>query len=64
MTPSDAAISGDYVLSVTAKSDETSQTSQFRVTVETQTIWGIVGIVIIAGIVVCLFFVFRKFGRR
>ena len=64
VTPSDAAISGDYVLSVTAKSDETSQTSQFRVTVETQTIWGIVGIVIIAGIVVCLFFVFRKFGRR
>ena len=49
---------------VTAKSDETSQTSQFRVTVQTQTIWGIVGLVIIAGIVVCLFFVFRKFGRR
>ena len=64
VTPSDAAISGDYVLSVTAKSDETSQTSQFRVTVQTQTIWGIVGLVIIAGIVVCLFFVFRKFGRR
>lgn len=64
VTPSDAAISGDYVMSVEASCDETSEEVQFRVTVETQTVWGVVGVIIIVAIVACLYGVFRKFGRR
>jgi uncharacterized membrane protein len=32
--------------------------------VKTSTVWGIVGIVIIAAVIVALILVFRKFGRR
>ncbi len=64
VTPAQTAISGDYVVSMTASASETSNSSSFRVTVETQTVWGIVGIVIIAAIFACLYEVFRKFGRH
>lgn len=64
VTPAQTAISGDYVVSMTASASETSNSSSFRVTVETQTVWGIVGIVIIVAIFACLYEVFRKFGRH
>ena len=64
VTPAQTAISGDYVVSMTASASETSNTSSFRVTVETQTVWGIVGVVIIVAIFACLYEVFRKFGRH
>lgn len=64
VTPAQTAISGDYVVSMTASASETSNSSSFRVTVETQTVWGIVGVVIIAAIFACLYEVFRKFGRH
>lgn len=64
VTPAQTAISGDYVVSMTASAAETSNTSTFRVTVETQTVWGIVGVVIIVAIFACLYEVFRKFGRH
>lgn len=64
VTPSDAAISGDYVITMTAEAEETSYSATFRVTAETQTVWGIVGIVIIIVILICLWAVFKKFGRH
>lgn len=64
VTPAQTAISGDYVVSMTASASETSNTSSFRVTVETQTVWGIVGVIIIVAIFACLYEVFRKFGRH
>lgn len=64
VTPAQSAISGDYVVSMTAKAKESSVSSSFRVTVETQTVWGIVGIIIIAAIFACLYEVFKKFGRH
>ena len=64
VTPAQTAISGDYVVSMTASASETSNSSSFRVTVETQTVWGIVGVVIIVAIFACLYEVFRKFGRH
>lgn len=64
VTPSQSAISGDYVVNMTASAKETSNTANFRVTVETQTVWGVVGIVIIVAIFACLYEVFRKFGRH
>ncbi len=62
--PAKDAVTGDYVVSIQAKSTLASSQADFRVTVKTSTIWGIVGIVIIAAVVVALVLVFRKFGRR
>jgi uncharacterized membrane protein len=58
------AINGDYEVDIKAKADESSSTAAFRVTVKTSTVWGIVGIAVVAVVVVALVFVFRKFGRR
>ena len=64
VTPSDEAISGDYVVTMTASSDETSSAAEFRVSVKTETIWGIVGILLLVGVGACLWYVFRTYGRR
>lgn len=64
VTPSDEALSGDYVVVLTASSSETSDQAEFRVSVKTETIWGIVGIALILVIAIVLWFIFRKFGRR
>ena len=64
VTPSEDAMSGDYALTLTAKNTEVSDTAEFRVTVETETIWGIVGVALILLAAAGLWFVFRKYGRR
>lgn len=64
VTPSEDAMSGDYALQLSAKTTETSDSADFRVTVKTQTVWGVVGIGLIAVAVLGLWLVFRKFGRR
>ena len=64
VTPSKDALSGDYVTVVTASGDETSATAEFRVTVKTSTLWGIIGILLIAAAAGGLWYVFRKYGRR
>lgn len=58
------AIAGDYVVSMSANTSETSSQADFRVAVKTSTLWGIVGIVIILALIAGLVFLFRKFGRR
>jgi uncharacterized membrane protein len=58
------AINGDYVVSIKAKTSEVTSQVDFRVAVQTSTVWGIVGIAIVVVVVVALIFVFRKFGRR
>ena len=57
-------MSGDYMATLTAENSETSQSVQFRVTVKTQTIWGVVGVLLIAAAACGLAYVFRKYGRR
>ena len=64
VTPSEDALSGDYVLTLTAKTSEASDDAEFRVTVKTETLWGVVGVLIIVCVCVVLWFVFRKYGRR
>jgi uncharacterized membrane protein len=41
-----------------------SETIQLRTTVETSSIWGFVGIALIALVLIGLFLVFRRYGRR
>lgn len=64
VTPGDSAMTGDYVTTITASCSETSDTAEFRVSVKTDTIWGIVAIVIILVLVAGVGAVFKKYGRR
>jgi uncharacterized membrane protein len=64
VTPSAKAIAGDYMVTLTASGEGASRSSDFRITVETATIWGVVGIVVIAASVVVLSLAVMRFGRR
>ena len=64
VTPSDTAITGDYEVDFSAECDETSDSAAFRVSVKTQTIWGIVAILIIVLLLLGISWVFKKYGRR
>lgn len=58
------AIPGDYITEITAKTPEVSSTAQFRIAVKTSMLWGWVGILIIAGVIGGIYYLFRKYGRR
>lgn len=62
--PSSDAITGDYANTFTAKTDQTQASADFRVSVKTKTIWGIVAVLIILCVAGGLGYVFRKYGRR
>ena len=63
--PPTETIAGDYRISVRASGNEASEEINFiRVTVETPTIWGWVGVGIIVLVVAGLAYVFMRFSRR
>ncbi|MBX6378630.1 MAG: alpha-galactosidase [Clostridia bacterium] len=64
VTPSSQAIAGDYQVDVRAASENASDTASFRATVRTPTVWGLVGVVIVAAVVFGVLQVFRRYGRR
>lgn len=64
ITPGDNALNGDYITVITASCDNQSDSAEFRVTVKTQTSWGIFAIVIIVAVVAGLYYVMKKYGRR
>ncbi|MBN9491305.1 MAG: hypothetical protein J0H44_29065 [Alphaproteobacteria bacterium] len=64
VTPSDKAIAGDYVASFRAGGRGDSANADFRITVTTSTLWGIVGIGIIAVALLVLLGAVARFGRR
>ena len=64
VTPSDKAIAGDYVASFRAGARGDSANADFRITVTTSTLWGIVGIAIIAVALLVLLGAVARFGRR
>jgi uncharacterized membrane protein len=65
MTPSARAIAGDYQMTVTADSaGGQSQSENFRITVLTSTLWGMVGIGVIAIALLVVVFAVARFGRR
>lgn len=61
---SDEAIAGDYVTTFTATASETSADADIRVSVETSTLWGIVSLIIIAAVVIGIYYLMKKYGRR
>lgn len=64
LMPPSKAIAGDYMVTMRANGDGASDSSQFRVTVRTSTLWGIVGVGVIAAALLVLVGAVMKFGRR
>ena len=63
--PPPETIAGDYEITIRASGVQaTSSELKIRVTVETPTVWGWVGVVIIAVVIVGLVFIFMRFSRR
>lgn len=62
--PSKEALTGDYVTIFNANCDSQSATAQFRVTVKTQTGWGIFAVIIIIVVAGGLYYIMKKYGRR
>jgi uncharacterized membrane protein len=64
VTPAANAIAGDYLLTLTAAVDQATDSVEIRSTVNPSSIWGLVGIALIALTLGGLAWVFRRFGRR
>ena len=64
VTPSDKAIAGDYVASFRANGRGESSSADCRITVTTSTLWGVVGVGIIAVALLVLLGAVARFGRR
>jgi uncharacterized membrane protein len=62
--PDGKAIAGDYLVTIYASNPQVSKNLELRVTVETPTIWGWVGIGIVVVVMGGLYGVFRVLGRR
>ncbi len=63
--PSSKAIAGDYMVTITAKpKNGTSQSADFRITVFTSTVWGVVGVGLVALALLVLVLAVARFGRR
>jgi len=63
LTPSERAIAGDYMVTVRATGGA-SQSAQFRVTVNTSTVWGVAGLGVIAAAALILGLAVLRYGRR
>ena len=64
VTPSDKALAGDYMMTVRANGDGISESVNFRTTIVTSTMWGVVGLGVIAASLVVLLGAVGRFGRR
>jgi uncharacterized membrane protein len=64
-TPSERAIAGDYQTTIRASAaGGQSQSADFRITVLTSTLWGMVGIGVIAVALLVVVFAVARYGRR
>ena len=63
--PPPKAIAGDYLITLIASGNKASaENISIRVTVETPTVWGWVGVIIVIAVIAGLVFTFRRFSRR
>jgi uncharacterized membrane protein len=63
--PAEKAIAGDYVITFRAQPNEgASKSAEFRITVQTSTLWGFAGIALIAVAVAVVGLAVVRFGRR
>ncbi|MGH2536734.1 MAG: NEW3 domain-containing protein, partial [Candidatus Promineifilaceae bacterium] len=65
ITPSEQALAGDYVVTFRATPEGGAAASaEFRITARTSTLWGVVGIGLIAVAVAVVGMAVSRFGRR
>jgi uncharacterized membrane protein len=64
ITPTDKSLAGDYMTTVRASSRGETASTEFRVTVGTSAVWGMVGFGIIAAALIVMFGAVARFGRR
>ncbi len=65
LKPAEKAVAGDYVVTVRARPvDGVNKTADFRITVSTSTLWGVVGVALIAIAVGVVALAVTRFGRR
>lgn len=65
LRPPEKAIAGDYMVTLRARPEGGSyQSAEFRITVRTSTLWGIVGVGLIAVAVLVVGLAVMRFGRR
>lgn len=63
--PFEKAVAGDYMLTLRARPEDGSyKSAEFRITVLTSTLWGVVGVVLIAVAVGVVALAVLRFGRR
>jgi len=64
LKPSDKSLSGDYMVTMTASAGDTSAAADFRITVGRSTLWGLVGVLLIAVALGVVTFAVNRYGRR
>ena len=64
VTPSDKSLAGDYMVSVRATSRGENASSQFRIAVNTSTVWGMAGAGVIGVALLLMLGAVARFGRR
>lgn len=64
VVPSTKAIAGDYMVTMRAETERANKSSDFRITVRTSTLWGVVGVLVIAAALVVLVAAMLRYGRR
>ncbi|WP_170148215.1 NEW3 domain-containing protein [Meiothermus hypogaeus] len=62
--PSPRAVAGDYMLTLRTSAGSAQASADYRVTVQTSTLWGLVGVALIAVAVGAVGFAVSRFGRR
>lgn len=65
LKPAEQSVAGDYMVTVRARPSEgASKSADFRITVRTSTMWGVVGVALIAVAVAVVGLAVARFGRR
>ncbi len=62
--PANKTIAGDYMVEFRVNSENAEDDVELRITVETPTIWGIIGIAIIVIAIIGIAIIFARLGRR
>jgi uncharacterized membrane protein len=64
ITPATKALAGDYMVTLRADAGGASKSEDFRIAVLTSTMWGIVGVAVIAAALVVVGLAVMRYGRR
>lgn len=62
--PSSKSLTGDYMLPITASAGDASASADFRITVQTSGLWGVVGVLLVAAALGVVTFAVNRYGRR